>query len=135
MKSLALLAVLLSASCATRIGHDKDENTYSAMEGSHAVEVAREDIVLSEITVKDATSKRIEDRLQVDFAFENRANYKVPFEFQVRWYNGAGEKPFNVGPWRPAFLGPGELKPMTLRAPTPTCVGWQVATRSPHTSN
>lgn len=135
MKPILAIALCTLAACASRIGHDKQEDTYSAFEGSHEVEIRNRDVVLSELKLVDPISRRVDDRLQVELAFQNTANYKVKFEFQVRWYNGSGEKPFDVGPWRPAFLEAGASKPLLLTAPTPTCVGWQLATRAPHTSN
>jgi hypothetical protein len=137
MKSLctALLACLGTFACATPIGLDKQENTYSAMEGSHQVATDLRDARLGDIEVEDPISKRVNDQLQLDFTLTNTLNAKVKFEMQVRWFNGAGEKPFSVGPWRPTFLEAHASKAMTVVAPTTTCVGWQIATRSSHTSN
>lgn len=137
MKSLCtvVLAALGTLACASTIGLDKQENTYSAMEGSHAIETDLRDARLGDIDVEGATSKRVNERLQLDFTLANTLNAKVKFELQVRWFNGPGEKPISVGPWRPLFLEAGASKAMTVVAPTTTCVGWQIATRSSHTSN
>ena len=134
MKHFFLAALALSA-CGTLIGHDKQENTYSALEGSHTIQTQREDIVLSEVELQDAVSKRVDGRLQVQFAFQNTASYKVRFEYQVRWFNGTDEAAFSTSPWIPTTLDPNASKPKTVTAPTPTSIGWQIATRAPHTSN
>ena len=130
---LSLLAIV--AACHAPIGLDKQENTYSAVEGGYELTVDKNDIQLDELDVANPRSSRAEGLLRVDLDLVNTANYRVPFEWRMHWFTEGGAEVNFQNPWNPNVLGVHETRSMTMTAPTPACKGWRLATRSPHTSN
>lgn len=132
--SMILLAAL-GVACHSPIGLDKQENSYSAVEGGFELIREHHDVQLTEVAVENARSSRPAGLLVVDLELVNTANYRVPLEWRIHWYVEGGAEVQNQNPWRPTVLEVGERRPLTLTAPLPSCKGWRLATRSPHTSN
>jgi len=131
----AAATLLALFACQSPMGLAKQEDTYSSVEGAFELVVEDHDIPLRELDVANARSARKEGLLVVDLNLVNTANYRVPFEWRVRWFAEGGSEVEVQNPWRPTVIDVHESRPMTFTAPTPACKGWQLATRSPHTSN
>jgi uncharacterized protein YcfL len=130
------LGLLLAACSSTRIGHDKDQDTYRASEGFAQTEVDRGDVRMDEVTVEAIRSTRPSGgRLQVQFDLVSSARYRVPFEWRLRWFDAAGAELDGPDHWRPTTLEVKETRPMTVTAPVPSASAWEIALRSRHESN
>ena len=135
MKILSLSLLLLAAACLSPLGLDKQENTYSAVEGGYGLVVDKNDVQLGDVDVANARSSRSAGLLVVDLDLVNRAKRRTPLEWRIHWFTEGGAEVDFQNPWRPTVLEVRETRHMTLTAPTPACKGWRLATRSPHTSN
>lgn len=137
--TVILLALATLASCtSTRMGHDKDHDSYRAVEGVYEVETARGDVRMDEVTVERMRSTRpteLGGLLQVDFDLVSTARYRAAFEWRLLWFDEAGVELHGPDHWRPTTLEVKETRPMTVVAPVPTATGWEVALRSRHESN
>lgn len=137
MKLTLLIATVLLGACHTPIGHDKQENTYTAMEGGHELMESHEDVMLGpDIEVDKARSTRNEmGFLVADFDLVNTVKNRVGMEWTMRWHDEADQPVPSPRPWSPIFIDVGKSKHMTLVAPTKDCVKWILCLRSPHESN
>lgn len=135
MKSLSFAMLALVAACHAPIGLDKQENTYSAVEGGFELSVVKNDVQLTEIEVENAHSTRVGGLLRLEFDLVNTANHRVPLEWRLHWYTAGGTEVDFQNPWNPTVLDVHERRAIQKTAPLPACVGWKLSTRSPHTSN
>ena len=137
--ALPLLSLAFLASCtSTRMGHDKDQDTYRAAEGVYEIAFDDGDVGLSEVSVERMRSTRpaeLGGLLQVEFDLVSTARRRLPFEWRLRWLDAAGAELHGPDHWRPATLEVEEARATTVVAPVSAATGWEVALRSRHESN
>ncbi|MDF1798322.1 MAG: DUF1425 domain-containing protein [Planctomycetota bacterium] len=129
----SLLACSLAAACSAPIGHQWDQDSYTAFESQPLPDFEDGSVTLDDVTVEHMRSTRPHDsggRLRVEFDLVNAGSYRNGFQWRLRWLAADGTELDGPDHWRPITLENKETRAMRATSPTPEAAGWEIALRN-----
>lgn len=135
VSGLVLGACLFSSACATQPDRGTAQNSFSQGPGGELDEVIGDRWLHSQVILDEVLTRRVEDRLQVQFNLRNTKSRNLPLEWAVVWFDGSGFELPSSRHWTPAVIGGKDFLSIQRTAPSADAAGFRLGLRKPNTVN
>jgi uncharacterized protein YcfL len=126
---IALAAAVLASACTS--APKGEANRYEGTEGGTINAVEENRALARELAIKNALSKRENDRLVVQFDLENRRSSRLEFAWAVDWFDAHG---FQIADatrrWEPISISGYAVQTLKVVAPRPEATSWRLQVTS-----
>lgn len=130
--TLILAGVLAQAGCRGP-SRGTPQNTYVGGEGRETEIDAMNRELQRALQIVNVRSRRVGERLQVQFDLENQRSTNLAFEWAVDWQDDSGFKIDFPQRWQPQVIGGGGRETFSITGPTPAASVWRLKIRTPNT--